>query len=217
MLENWLSKLDKKIITSAIRKDKENIYNNIETYIKKIPNLKKIDVAIIGINKNLANEIRSSFYALKYNFINTNLIDLGNVKKNNPNFIIPLLRELLENNILPIIIGESNNIFYAMYQAYQTQSFQINAGIISNHLGNENSAEEFSIRDFINQEKNHLFTMSVIGIQGHYLSHKIVQTFNDNHFPICNLGAIKSKITNTEPLMRDLDVLGFDLITWRRL
>ena len=98
------------------------------------PNLEDVNMAIIGVleNRNSHNyigetfqlhEIRKSFYALFPGSWNTTIADLGDINQGetveDTYFALKsTLSELIKKQIIPIIIGGSQDLTYANYRAY---------------------------------------------------------------------------------------------------
>ena len=107
-----------------------------------IPNLDKIDIAIVGVldyrnsehhldNESNINEIRRSLYALFPGNWTSNIADLGDIiigqRVEDTYFAVSeIVSYLLKNNIIPLIIGGSQDITYAAYRAYDNVKPMVN-------------------------------------------------------------------------------------------
>ena len=99
-----------------------------------IPDLDEVNIAIIGVLENRndinyigeefqLNEIRKSFYGLFPGSWNTTIADLGDINKGesveDTYFALKTAINLLvKKNIIPIILGGTQDLTYANYRAY---------------------------------------------------------------------------------------------------
>ena len=98
-----------------------------------IPDLKETQLAIIGINADEADAVRTILYGLSFPFHNLKVTDLGNLRKPDAAFGIPLLTELIQGGIVPIIIGQSETAILPQFQAYHSKKNLV-AALKPNHL-----------------------------------------------------------------------------------
>ncbi|MEX2485523.1 MAG: arginase, partial [Brumimicrobium sp.] len=57
----------------------------------------------------------------------------------------------------------------------------------------------------------YLFNYSNLGAQSHYISPKTLDLFNDLYFDVCRLGSLNGYLQIAEPIMRNTDIISFDL------
>ena len=62
-------------------------------------------VAIVGLDAAAADRVRGHLYRHFWDQGDLRVIDLGNLRKQNAEFAIPLIRELHTSRILPLLIG----------------------------------------------------------------------------------------------------------------
>ncbi|MEL6924176.1 MAG: hypothetical protein AAFO94_09020 [Bacteroidota bacterium] len=58
---------------------------------------------------------------------------------------------------------------------------------------------------------SNLFNLTSIGDQAHYTSAETIRILNDNYFERASLGKVRSNIEMTEPLVRDADIMSFNI------
>lgn len=214
MLENWLSPIriaEKELIEKL---SKEQFGRNIAIHLHDLTNLKKIDLAIIGISEIDANEVRKTLYSLDYPFHTLRIADLGNIRNEDSSFVIPVLKELLQSEIVPIIIGKTPNSSFAQFQAYNELKKSTNLVCIDEKVKYSHSVKSDQINylnSILNAEYSNLFNLGVIGYQSHFTSDPISKMMSDNNFDMVRLGKIKSNIDEVEPLIRDADMVCFNL------
>ncbi len=214
MLENWLSPIHFENNFSVQGLSKEHFGRNIAINIEAFPTLEKIDIAIIGVSKSDANEVRKVLYPLDYCFDAIRIADLGNLRNEDASFIIPLIKELLQSNIIPILIGRSVDSTYAQFKAYSELKQSTNLVCIDEKIRfdySDSDFDHFYLNNIINSENSNLFNLGVIGTQAHYTSGALLRMMDEKNFDHIRLGKLKSSIEEVEPLIRDADMLCFNL------
>lgn len=123
--------------------------------------------------------------------------------------------ELIKNDIIPIIVGGSQDLTLGLYNAYEKLEQLVNLTTIDHKLDIGNSEEEVTYDGWLTRlllkKPCYLFNYSNLGAQSHYIAPKTFDLFNDLYFDIIRLGEIKSDIQLSEPTMRNTDIVSFDL------
>ena len=211
MFQNWLYPLP----LQEVKYEPHQLGDNIQRYTEEgLPDLKDTHVAIVGIGEKDANAIRAELYQLSFPFEKLTITDLGNVRKKNTSFLIPLVKELLESKIFPIIIGYQAAHALAQYKAFQSLQSLINLVIVDEHISyHTDSADKqrYFLKDILDSPNSQLFHMSFIGTQAHFVPVDIFEYLDKRHFDYVRLGKAKSDITELEPLVRDGDLLSINL------
>jgi formiminoglutamase len=206
MLHHWLK---------PTKKNTQLIDNQIGSRIlihnEVIPDLSKVKSALIGLDDS-ADIVRDFLYSYTA-FGDENIIaDLGNIRKSTPDFIIPLINELLQIGILPILVGSNSDLIAGQFQAYQTLKSRINITIVDEAIRLSLSGSQ---RQYINmileEEKDKRLHLSVIGAQGHLTDHDVLTYFEMKLFDTVRLGQIKAQPEEVEPLIRDADMMIFNV------
>ena len=219
MLDNWLSPLDT---------DELNISNlekyqwgaNIKLFSGKMPNLQQVKLAIIGIGTTEANLVRKGLYQMSFPFKGLDIVDLGNFKKKEQAFIIPLIKELLESKIVPIIIGNSAGFMTAQYRAFKSLKELINVTLVDELIpftGYPNTEKSMYLDEILSEEKSHLFHLGILGCQRHYVNFEAKNVFDKLHFEYIGLGDVHQNIQEIEPVIRDADLLSFNLSAMKQI
>lgn len=206
----------------------------VNTESSPLKNLNNVEVAIIGIpearnslNKGCAlapDNIRKYLYEL--NFFGKEVIaDLGNIRPgataNDTYFAVrDSLVEILDKNIIPVLIGGSQDLTYAAFMAYEKLNRTINIasvdarfdlGDISNTICSTNY-----LGKIITQKSNSLFNFSNIGYQSFYVSAEETDTMKNILFDFYRLGFAQSNLKETEPVFRDASLVSFDISSIRQ-
>jgi len=133
--------------------------------------------------------------------------------------IAQVSKELIQNNCLPLIIGGSQDLTYALYKAYEELEQLINLTTIDSRLdlGDVELAvsQDKWLSKIILHKPCYLFNYSNLGAQSHYISNNEIQLFEKLYFDISRLGTLNENITLAEPVLRNTDILSFDLTAIR--
>ena len=163
--------------------------------------------------------IRKEFYKLHFADLPP-LVDLGSLqlmptKKESFKQIEKVCATLLENNIIPLVIGGGQDISYAIYKAYASigKIITFTAADCAFDLG----AEEDKIHShsylskMISYQPNHLFNYCNIAYQSYFESPAAIEMLDKIHFDAYRLGFVKANLFEVEPIMRNTDFLSFDI------
>ncbi len=173
--------------------------------------LKTTKIAIVGINEAEADAVRAVLYSLSFPFPKLNIADLGNMRKQDPSFIIPLLTELLQSDIVPILIGHSETNMLPQFQAFHARKNTVNLAIVDEKIrfSPSSKAENLFLQTIL--EDNHLFNLSLIGFQSHYTDPSVLSLLEKRHFELIRLGKLRAELEDIEPIIRDADLVSFNL------
>lgn len=141
MLDNWFSPIDK---TCASHANSFGIITHEDG--KDFPLLDNCSVAIIGFADNFSNTIRKTLYQYKNHFTHIQIADLGNFKKQDADFILPAIKELIESNITLVTIGIP---WYIMKKiAHLLPSPQRTIVNLANSIGDIDSDDKIEVLGF---------------------------------------------------------------------
>lgn len=205
------------------------------TEIGTFPEFDKADLAIIGVPEDrnaVDNEgcgqgpdlIRKFLYKLFPGTFNPRIIDLGNLKRGNTQndtyfALTSTVSELLSANIIPIILGGSQDLTYANYQAYQNLGQIINIVSIDNMFDLGKSEGELNSQSWLSSiilhQPNYLFNYANIGYQTYFIDQEALKLMNNLFFDTYRLGIVRADLEEVEPIVRNADVLSFDISSVR--
>ena len=196
----------------------------------EFPDLKGIDIAIFGViedrnavsNTGCADgvdEIREKLYALKRNW-NCSIADLGDVfpgeEVSDTYFAVSsIVSKCIKENVLPIIIGGSQDLTFANYQAYEVLEQVVNIVSVDNAVDLGEVDQPINSKAFLNKiilhQPNYLFSYSNLGYQTYFVSEEERSLMDKLFFDIHRLGEVKNDIREVEPIVRNADMLSIDI------
>ncbi|WP_074407271.1 formimidoylglutamase [Aquimarina megaterium] len=203
----------------------------IHTTASGVPDLEKIDVAILGIreNRNDINflgenlnfdTIRKSLYELYPGNWSTNMVDLGDITPGNEvsdtyYLVQEVLSALLVKNIIPIIIGGSQDLVYAQYRSFDILERMVNLVNVDSKFDLGNSSKPITNTSFVGkiivEQPYNLFNYSNIGYQTYFNTQEEIDLIEKLYFDAYRLGEVISDVTVVEPIMRDADIVSIDI------
>ncbi len=129
--------------------------------------------------------------------------------------ISAVVSELVKNNCLPILIGGSQDLMFGVYQGYQKLEQTVNFTNIDSSLdlGNPEDAIDDSnyLSHILTTRPCTLFNYSIIGTQQPFMSTSDVKLIDKLYFDYCRLGELVGDFKKAEPLIRNSDIIAFDL------
>jgi arginase family enzyme len=228
---DFLHPLGNDIIQYVHSLNNQNLGSKVVLHSKTdFPDLDKVQIAIVGVLENrgaLYSEekvdmtaIRKEFYSLYPGNWQSSIADLGDIRPGNElsdtYFALKsVVAGLIKKKIIPIIIGGSQDLTFAMYRAYDTLDQMVNLVSIDSKfdLGKENAADQASsyLTRMIIEEPNNLFNYSVVGYQTYFNPQEEIDLMEKLFFDAYRLGEISSNISISEPVFRDADLVSVDL------
>jgi formiminoglutamase len=196
--------------------------SNILVNRGRIPDLSGVKIAIIGVGKNNMEAIRAQLFAMRYPYHPSEIIDLGNLRKEEIAFFIPVLKELQEVNILPIIICGDPKFQLAQYKAFQGKQQAVSLALVDDKIrldpqGDISAENGLYLNEALFNKNSRLFHLTCLGYQNQYLDPKILEFLEDHYFDFLRLGLAKGNLSDIEPLIRDADIMAFSMTALKYL
>lgn len=202
----------------------------------EFPDVANYDLAIIGVpddRASVGNEgckaapdpIRKYLYQLFPGDYNGRITDLGNLIpgsdiKDTYFALRTVVAHLLDLKVIPIIIGGGQDLTFANYRAYEANGQIINIAAIDAKfdLGNTNNLldSQSYLSNIILHQPNYLFNYTSIGYQSYFVDIEAIDLMNNLYFDIFRLGDIRANLQGAEPLLRNADMLTFDVSAIRQ-
>ncbi|MBL4861584.1 MAG: formimidoylglutamase [Crocinitomicaceae bacterium] len=212
--------------SSAVSGLKESILIHDEN---GFPSIEKGGMAIIYVpeyrnsvtpNDKFNDNFRAQFYAFhKGDNWNFPIYDLGTIvpgKKVEDTYfaLSQVVAELVKVDVVPIIIGGSQDLVLACYKGFEKLERIINICAVDSGLdvGEPNSPinSKGYVSHLLMQRPCYLFNYSNIGMQRLLSSSEEVGLFEKLYFDICRLGTFNSDFRVAEPYLRNSDLLTID-------
>ena len=195
------------------------------------PQIQKGGVAIIHVSefrgvKGGAGEIepekfRPFLYDLSYGIDwKFTIYDLGNILPGNEikdtfYALSNVVAELVKNNVLPVVVGGSQDLTMALYKGYETLEQMVNLCAVDHQLDLGSPEEEIHADGFLShlllQRPCYLFNHANIGLQAPFAQKAEFDLFEKLYFDVCRLGEFNSDFRKAEPHLRNSDILSVDM------
>jgi hypothetical protein len=228
---NFLKPLDDEILQSIKGFSSQQLGSKVVLHTKEnLPDLDKIRIAILGvldnrgdINQNTNVElsfIRKELYSLFPGNWDVSIADLGNIVAGNSikdtYFALKeVISNLLKRNIIPIVIGGTQDLTYSLYRGYDNLEQMVNLVSIDNRFDFGKESDAISTSSYLTRiivdDPHNLFNFSNIGFQTYYNSQEEIDLIDKLFFEAYRLGDISNTISLAEPVFRDADLVSIDL------
>ncbi|RTY90392.1 arginase [Flavobacterium sp. RSP46] len=197
---------------------------------EQFPDLNKIKIAVLGVLENRGNanavstvdllSVRKELYGLFPGNWDASIADLGDILAGSSTedtyfALKKVTASLIKKKIIPIVIGGSQDLTYALYRAYDDLEQMVNLVAIDNKFDfgkeNEQASATSYLTKIIIDEPNNLFNYCNIGYQTYFNSQEEIDLIEKLFFDAYRLGEVSNNIAISEPVFRDADVVSIDL------
>jgi formiminoglutamase len=223
------------IDSAAFTGSADNFYvaNLIRAYSDsgEFPDLSEVKIALFGVKedrKALENtgcaegpdEIRRQLYPLMAHWNNMTIADLGNIRQGNTiedtYFAVKeVVATLVRQNITVILLGGSQDLTYPNYLAYENIGRVINIAAIDSVFDLGQDEQELNARSYLSRiilhQPNFLFNYTNLGYQSYFVNRDALQLMKNLFFEINRLGNVRADIAETEPMVRNADLVSVDI------
>ena len=213
---DYVNKLDNNQLGSKLKINGRDNLNSFES----------LDIVIFSVNEyrfnsgirksfNANKDFRKKLYSLYYGNWDLNIYDFGDLENGNlvsdTQFALSKILEFFsKNKILVITIGGSQNLLFDIYSSLKETLQKINLVSVDNKIDFSNNNESF-LHKIIMDENNKLANFSNIGYQKHLTSVPENKLLDKMYFESINLGKIKYNVAEAEPVLRDSDIVSFNI------
>ncbi len=212
-----------------------SIFKNIKVYGDKMPDFRGVDIAIFGVKEergtatnqgtsNGPDEIRKKLYNLKKGNGAYRIVDLGNLNAGidlDETYvrISEVCRILLENNVMPLILGGTHDLDYGQYRGYEEMEKLISLLNIDAFLDLEDYKESAPASQHIHKillhEPNYLLSYTHLAHQLYLIDPTSVSILEKLYFEAFRVGQMRTNLSEMEPAIRNADLLSFDITAIR--
>lgn len=238
MIQDFLAPVPESIIAQFEGSHPQQLISALHLHreIEGLPDLRYVKIALIGVmedrgaQENIGcdsapNEIRKYLYPLYRGSWHSQIADLGNIFKGETMAdthvaLREVVSELLKKNILPIILGGSQDLTYSIYRAYDALEQMVNLAVIDSRCdlgaqGEVLNAKNFLSHIVINKPYN-LYNFANIGHQTYFVNQEELGLMERMFFDVVRLGEVRASLEETEPYLRNADVVSFDISAIRQ-
>lgn len=228
---DFLTPIDNDLIIDIKKLSSQHLSSKVVFHTEsEFPDISKIDIALIGVSENRGNvvnndeisleKIRLNLYQLFPGNWNMTIADLGDILPGNSlddtYFALQkVISKLIKNKVIPIVIGGSQDLTYALYRSYDDLEQMVNLVSIDNKFDLGKQEDGISSNSYLSkiivEEPNNLFNYSNIGYQTYFNSQEEIDLMEKLFFDAYRLGEVCNTISIAEPVFRDADLVSVDL------
>jgi arginase family enzyme len=225
---NFLEPVDDEILKFVSNLSSQQLGSKVVFHsLEDSPDLMKVQIALVGVLEERKDEtltdlkfVRKEFYSLFPGNWEASIADLGNILPGNTSkdtyfALQELVSELLKKNVIPIVIGGSQDLTYALYRAYDRLEQMVNLVSIDSKFDLGQESDKITPASYLTKivldEPCNLFNFCNIGYQTYFNSQEEIDLVEKLFFDAYRLGDISSNIALAEPVLRDADIVSLDL------
>jgi formiminoglutamase len=164
--------------------------------------------------------IREYLYKLGKPTDQIKLYDFGNIEPGNSiedtyYAVSGSVSQLIKNGYVVVILGGGQDLTFANYNAYGDLEQTVDMVSVDSKfdLGNQN--EQLGSDNFLSkivaQQPNYLFNHTNIGYQTYFMDDRSIHIMEQLYFDCHRLGNVQRDIEVVEPMVRNADMLSFDI------
>jgi arginase family enzyme len=227
---------DISIYFSQVEIEKNYAEQQIGTVIQRysfdsFPEIKEKGIALIYVpeyrgadlqERNQNDEkFRSFFYDLNLGLDwQMSLYDLGNILPGkdiaDTYFAVSqVVAELVKENVLPIVVGGTQDLTMALYRGYAQLEQMVNLCSVDYKLDLGNPDAPLKADGYLShlllERPCYLFNHANIGLQAPFASKHEMDLFEKLYFDTCRLGEFNANFKKSEPHLRNSDILSIDM------
>lgn len=197
----------------------------------ELPDLKEVKFALLGVKENRNgvdymgesvsfDVLRKELYSLYPGNWMYKIIDLGDVEKGatveDSYFAVKTVVEaLLKRNIIPLLLGGSQDLLYAQYRAYDVLDEMVNLVNVDSKFDVGDAEAPISNHSYVGkiivEQPYNLFNYSTLGYQSFFNPPEEISLMEKLYFDAYRLGEVTTDITVVEPIMRNADIVTLDV------
>jgi arginase family enzyme len=206
-----------------------SFFSQISIHGDTFPDLKNVQIALVGLKESRgakhsesmergSSEIREKLYDLKRGVAPYKIADLGDLISGEQlhdtyQNIRQVGEYLMKHQILPVFFGGSHDLDYGQYLSYQKMKKLITLVTVDAKIDMEESGPESDrhTQEIVLHQPNFLFSLTQLAYQSFLADATLVNVLEKLYFDHVRLGQLRDSFKESEPLIRDADLLSFDL------
>ena len=206
-----------------------SFFNFIHFHGETFPDLKGLQIAIIGLVENRgmpkgesiersASEVRDKLFHLKkghglYKIADLGDLKMGQTREESIQIMATVGEYLIKKQILPIFIGGTHDLDLGQYLSYQNLEKLVPMVTVDAKVDMEEEGKPFEnhSQEIILHQPNFLFNYSHLGYQSFLVDKDLTGVMEKLYFDHIRLGHVRSNFKEIEPIIRNADLLSFDV------
>ncbi len=233
MAFDFLSPVEDRVLAHTELLTPQALGKNIRKHTQRagFPDLDGVSIAVLGVKESRnafekkfekldVSGIRVELYKLLLGNWNSPIADIGDIEEgetvNDTYFLVKdTVANLLKKNIIPIIIGATQDITYPAYRAFDGIKNMLNLVAIDSRFDFGMDEELISSNSYmskiITDKPNNLFNFSNIGYQSYFNAQEEIDLMERLFFDSYRLGDLISDIKIAEPILRNAHMVSLDV------
>jgi len=202
----------------------------IHTQTMGFPELKDVRIAFFGVeesrnahypvSKYEITAFRKELYQLYPGNWFHEIADLGNLPSGDtPEDTYYALKEicayLRQINIIPVVIGGSQDLTVALYQSFEGTNQWVNIVSVDNRFDFSQEEDLISGRSYMSkiimEDPTRLQNYTNIGYQTYLIAQEELDLMDKLFFEAIRLGQVLDQVEQTEPYFREANIVSFDM------
>ncbi|PZV78537.1 arginase family enzyme [Algoriphagus aquaeductus] len=206
-----------------------SFFSQITIHQETFPDLNDVQIALVGLKEcrgsrhaesmeRGSSEIREKLYELKKGMVTNKVADLGDlISGDSLNDTYQKIRQvgeyLMKHQVLPVFFGGSHDLDYGQYLSYQKMKKLVTMVTVDAKIDMEESGPESDrhTQEIVLHQPNFLFSYTHLAYQSFLVDPTLVNVMEKLYFDHVRLGQIRDNFKETEPLIRDADLMSIDL------
>lgn len=195
----------------------------IHTASNPIDEISNYHIALLGVHENrnpgdaaAPDKIRQKLYELYRINDKLRIIDLGNLKPSATSQdtyfgLRDVLTELLNNQVIAIVIGGTQDVCQGLFMAYELRNVKVNVVSVDSKIDLMTGTDPSRswLWPLVRSQK--LFRYTHIGHQQYLVNQTHVETLEQKEYDLLRLGTVRSNLQVAEPFLRDAHMVSFDI------
>ena len=232
MVLDFLVPVEDRVLAHSELLPSQALGKHIKIHSKRdgLPDIANTSIALLGVKESRnafekkpekldVSAIRIQIYKLLLGNWNSTLADIGDIEEGatveDTYFVVnKTVSALLKENIVPIIIGATQDITYPAYRAFDGIKDLVNLVAVDSRfdfgMDDELISSHSYMSKIITDKPNNLFNFSNIGYQSYFNAQEEIDLMERLFFDAYRLGELGSDISLAEPVLRNAHMVSID-------
>ena len=233
MAFDFLVPVEDKVLAHSELLPEQALGKHIYAHTKKdgLPVLANATIALLGVKESRnafekkpekldVTAIRIQLYKLMMGNWNTSIVDMGDIEEgetvDDTYFVVKeIVAGLLEEGIIPILLGATQDITYPAYRSFDGLEDMINLVSIDSRFDfgmvDELISSHSYMSKIITDKPNNLFNFSNLGYQSYFNAQEERDLMERLFFDDYRLGELIQDIALVEPVLRNAHMVSLDV------